>query len=185
MLRRLLVAAPIALIAFVGAGCDRALPTAEPQDHALAHAAVAASAYDASPSSAALATRVHAATARFHSTVQATKAGYAVASPCVASPAGGMGFHWVNGALVDPVFEPLRPEAILYAPDANGGLKKVAVEYIVVNVGEPAPTFGDQAFTVGGAPLPVPHWTLHVWLDEANPSGLFAPFNPNVSCPAP
>jgi hypothetical protein len=56
------------------------------------------------------------------------------------------------------------------------------VEYIVINVGQPAPTFGGQAFDVGGTPVPVPHWSLHVWLWKDNPSGQFAAFNPDVSC---
>lgn len=127
-----------------------------------------------------LATQVKGATARFNSQVQASKAGYAVASPCVSNPAaGGMGFHWVNGALVDPVFDPMNPEAVLY--DASG--KLLAVEYIVIDVGQPAPTFGDQPFDVGGAPIPGPHWTLHVWLFEENSNGLFNPWNPAVVCP--
>jgi hypothetical protein len=29
-----------------------------------------------------------------------------------------------------------------------------------------------------------PHYDLHVWLFRDNPSGEFAPFNPNVSCAA-
>ena len=126
-----------------------------------------------------LAKAVRAATARFHSKAEAATAGYAEASPCVAVPgAGGMGHHWVNMPLVDPVFDAANPESLLY--DLEG--KLVGVEYIVVNAGQTAPTFGGQAFDVGGAPLPVPHWTLHVWLFEANSSGLFAPFNPAVSC---
>ncbi len=32
----------------------------------------------------------------------------------------------------------------------------------------------------GGPPLP--HYQLHVWLWKANPSGMYFPFNPNVSC---
>ena len=130
-----------------------------------------------------LAREVRRATARFHSTDQATEAGYSVASGCVASPAGGMGFHWLNSSLVDPVFDPLRPEAVLYAPGRDGGLKLVAVEYIVLNVGQPAPTFGSVPFNVGGTPLPAPHWSLHVWLFRENPNGPFTPFNPSVSCP--
>ena len=125
---------------------------------------------------------LHSTTARYHSTVQATKAGYAVASPCVTSPAGTMGFHWVNMALVDPVFDPMQPEALLYAPDKHGKLKLVAVEYLVANIGQPAPTFGGQPFDVNAAPLPFPHWALHVWVHESNPAGMFMPFNPNVSC---
>ena len=27
-----------------------------------------------------------------------------------------------------------------------------------------------------------PHYDLHVWVWQANPAGIFAPFNPNVSC---
>ena len=123
------------------------------------------------------------ANARFHSTAQAIKAGYEPDDHCVSVPGlGGMGFHWVNPSLVDPVFDPLKPEAILYATSPSGNLRLIAVEYIVINVGQPAPMFGDQPFDVGGTPVPVPHWSLHVWLYENNPSGIFVPFNPNVSC---
>lgn len=44
------------------------------------------------------------------------------------------------------------------------------------------PPSGGQAFDVGGAPFPVLHRSLHVWLWKDNPSGLFAAFNPDVSC---
>ncbi len=127
---------------------------------------------------------VRRATERFHSTTQAIMAGYEPGDHCVSVPGlGGMGYHWANPSLVDPVVDPLKPEVVLYAKGPGGNLQLVALEYIVVNVGQPAPMFGDQPFDVGGAPLPVPHWSLHVWLYENNPSGMFAPFNPNVSCP--
>lgn len=133
---------------------------------------------------AGLAKQVRQATARFSSTTQAALAGYAEASPCVAQAGlGGMGVHWANVGLVDPVFEPLQPEAVLYAPKRNGGLELVALEYIVIDIGQTAPTFESQPFDVGGAPLPVPHWSLHVWVHRENPAGLFAPFNPTVVCP--
>jgi hypothetical protein len=128
---------------------------------------------------------VRQATARFHSTVQAVKAGYVPDPHCVAAPGlGTMGHHWVNPSLMDPVFDPLRPEALLYAPDRNGNLKLVAVEYIVINVGQPQPMFAGRPFDVGGVPPlgDTPHWSLHVWVWEENPSGMFAPFNPNLSC---
>jgi hypothetical protein len=32
----------------------------------------------------------------------------------------------------------------------------------------------------GGPPMP--HYQLHVWIWKANPSGMYFPFNPNVSC---
>ena len=127
---------------------------------------------------------VRRATERFHSTTQAIIAGHEPSDHCVSVPGlGGMGYHWANPSLVDPVFDPLKPEAVLYATGPGGKMRLIALEYIVVNVGQPRPMFGDQPFDVGGAPLPIPHWTLHVWLYENNPSGLFAPFNPNISCP--
>jgi hypothetical protein len=139
----------------------------------------------AATTAAGLAAQVKSTTARFHSTVQAEKHGYAADPFCVAAPGlGGMGHHWVNQSLVDPVFDPFQPEVMLYAPDRNGKLKLVAVEYIVIDVGQPAPTFAGQPFDIGGTPVPVPHWSLHVWVHEDNPNGLFTPFNPQVSCPA-
>jgi hypothetical protein len=127
---------------------------------------------------------VRAATAKFHSTVQAIEAGYVPDNHCVSVPGlGGMGYHWANISLVDPVFDPLKPEVVLYATGPGGNPRLVALEYIVINVGQPAPMFGDQPFDVGGSPVPVPHWSLHVWLYENNPSGMYTPFNPNISCP--
>ena len=123
------------------------------------------------------------ATSRFHSTTQAINAGYIPDDHCVSAPGlGGMGFHWVNPTLVDGVFDPLKPEAILYAPGPNGQLKLVGLEYIVFNTGQAAPMFGSQPFDVNGVPGLPPHWSLHVWLYEDNPAGMFVPFNPNVSC---
>lgn len=131
----------------------------------------------------ALAQQVVAATARFHSLKQAEMAGYAQASVCVAMPGmGAMGYHFVNQLLVDPVFDARQPEALLYAPDSDGELKLVGVEYIVIDAGQAAPTFASRAFDVGGTPVPVPHWSLHAWLWQANPNGTFTPFNPTVSC---
>jgi len=127
---------------------------------------------------------VRRATAKFHSTTLAIEAGYVPDDHCVSAPGlGGMGYHWVNPSLVDPIFDPLKPEVMLYARGPGGNLRLVAVEYIVVNVGQAIPMFGDQPFNVGGTPLPIPHWSLHVWLYENNPSGMYTPFNPNISCP--
>ena len=132
----------------------------------------------------ALLKEVHSVSARFHSTEQAEKAGYAADPFCVEDPTlGGMGHHWLKMGNVDPVFDALNPEVILYAPDKHGKLKMVAVEYIVIDAGQAAPTFDGQPFDVGGTPVPAPHWSLHVWLGKTNPAGLFAPFNPDVDCP--
>jgi hypothetical protein len=94
-----------------------------------------------------------------------------------------MGYHWVNPSLVDPVFDAMKPEALLYASGPGGNLRLVGVEYVVINVGQQRPMFGSQLFDIGGTPVPVPHWSLHVWVHENNPSGMYKPFNPNITCP--
>ena len=127
---------------------------------------------------------VRQATSRFNSTTQAIAAGYIPDEHCVAVPnLGGMGYHWANFGLVDPVFDPLKPEVMLYARGPGGNLRLVAVEYVVINMGQPRPSFDNQLFDIGGAPVPAPHWTLHVWVHELNPNGTFRPFNPNITCP--
>jgi hypothetical protein len=131
---------------------------------------------------------VRQATARYHSQTQAEAAGYFDEFICVAIPGvGGMGYHWPNVPLRDAIFEPLQPEVLLYATAPNGHQRLVAVEYIVLDVGQGRPAFADQLFDIGGVPpltaAGVDHWSLHVWLFEENPNGIFARFNPRVSCP--
>lgn len=127
---------------------------------------------------------VRAATSRFNSTTQAVNAGYEVNNHCVSVPGlGGMGYHWGNGSLIDPVFDVLKPEVILYEKGPGGNMRLTAVEYIVINVGQARPMFGDHPFDIGGTPVPVAHWSLHVWVHKENPNGVFTRFNPTVSCP--
>jgi len=135
---------------------------------------------------------VKAATARYHSTVQAEKAGYVLGSPCASSPLGGMGFHYENRQLMaDPTIDPAQPEILLYAPAPSGGLELVGVEYWRSDSDQDVTTTADrpslfgQPFT-GPMPghhpgMPV-HYDLHVWLWQDNPAGMFALFNPTVSC---
>jgi hypothetical protein len=135
--------------------------------------------------------RTRGALARFNSLEQATAAGYVPGSPCEESPAGGMGIHYVNPSLMGPGIDPLRPEILLYAPDSNGNLKLVGVEYFQADADQDLgtdsdrPTLFGQAFDgpmAGHGPgMPI-HYDLHVWLFEANPSGTFAIWNPAVSC---
>lgn len=164
------------------AGCTESTGP-DPRAHG-DHMAMAAARVGVGQIDDAVAREVRQATARFSSVTQATNEGYAPASGCVAAPGlGGMGVHWLSSGLVDPVFDPANPETVLYEPQKNGQMELVAVEYIVVNVGQPAPTFNGQPFDVGGTPLPIPHWSLHVWLFRENANGMFTPFNPAVSCP--
>lgn len=136
---------------------------------------------------------VNAATARYHSFKQAQKAGYTVVGePCVASPLGTMGIHAINPTLMaDPAIDPLRPEIILYVPDKHGRLRLIGLEYWKADADGDLATDVDRPSVLGqpfDGPMPghnptMPvHYDVHVWLFEANPSGFFAPFNPNLSC---
>ncbi len=143
-------------------------------------------------SDGALVTDIRAATARYHSPAQAERDGYVQASPCETSPAGGMGYHYVNFALLeDPAIDPLRPEILLYAPRSNGTVELVGVEYLafdddgLLTTDGDRPHLGNVAFDGPmpghGTDMPV-HYDLHVWLYEANPSGMYAAWNPAVTC---
>jgi hypothetical protein len=136
---------------------------------------------------------VRAVSARYHSVQQAEQAGYVRASGCESSPAGGMGYHYLNPGLArDPAIDPLRPEVLLYAPKGDN-LELVGVEYFRRAADQEAPfdqsdkpsLFG-RGFD-GVMPEHSPgmgwHYDLHVWLWEMNPSGLLAPWNPAVTCP--
>lgn len=125
--------------------------------------------------------------------------------------AGSMGIHYFRPDLLgvtaveprlkgeDATLDYSQPEVLVYEPQADGSLKLVAVEYMVfqapweaaVGPGKP-PTFHDAAFTlmtddpateIDEAHHFEPHYELHVWTERENPTGMFAEFNPAVSCP--
>ena len=122
--------------------------------------------------------RVRAATARYHDVEVAIRAGYVAASPCVEDPggAGAMGIHYLNPSLIGQL-HPTLPQALLYLPAPNGGLRLVGVEYLSPWGGE---VLGQPL--ADASPLG-PDTALHVWLWQANPAGMFAPYNANLSCP--
>lgn len=137
-----------------------------------------------------------AATARYHSFAQAQADGYTIAGePCVAAPGlGAMGIHAVNPALIaDPAINPTQPEILLYLPKANGRLELIGLEYFKVDADQNLATDADRP-SVFGQPFdgPMPghtptmpiHYDLHVWFWADNPAGMFAPFNPSLSCPS-
>lgn len=138
-------------------------------------------------------------------------AGYSYeGEPCVASPAGTMGIHAPNLALVGTqTLDPEQPEALLYLPKPGGGLRLVAVEYIQIvllrnpatgvvapwfastpwpsnyQVVTPTPRLFGQTFNgpmPGHNPAMPWHWDLHVWVWANNPTGMFAQWNPSLSC---
>jgi len=122
--------------------------------------------------------------APFHRLEVAMDAGWdELLTPCLENPPeGGMGFHYANEELLDGEVNLLEPEALLFAPWPNGDVKFVAVEYIVpigAWEGEDPPTLLGQEF---GLNEPAGIWALHIWLWQHNPSGLFADWNPRISC---
>jgi hypothetical protein len=134
-------------------------------------------------------------TAAFLNEAAGVAAGYVSTVECVASPAGAMGIHYVDfGAAADTIIDPRAPEVLLYLP-TDDGPRLVGVEYMLA-IGPPgapvpdnppsAPILFGQTFDgpmAGHGPDDPPHYDLHVWLWADNPSGLFAPFNPALSCP--
>jgi hypothetical protein len=132
---------------------------------------------------------VRQATAQFKNVEKAT--GYELLHGCVSGPQeGAMGIHFANGGLVgDGKLDVMTPEALLYEPK-DGKLQLVGVEYIVfadawdANHDAP-PVLMGQLFNYSGAPnrfgIPA-FYELHVWAWKNNPAGMFADWNPRVSC---
>ncbi len=130
--------------------------------------------------------QVRAATEGFQSVVAAEAAGFVNVNvdECVASPDGAMGYHFVNFNLVDLELDPAEPEIMVFIPGEDGQLRLGAVEYAVPiepwdAVSDVLPEVLEQSLH----PNPVLGlYVLLVWLYEENPSGMFADWNPNVSC---
>jgi len=200
-------------LACAAAGCsdinNPARPTAAPG----ATAAVAPSdslvtaGFDVGPELA----QVRRATAQFHDISAAYAVGYTTEhEPCVSSPAGVMGVHAPNFALLgDQAIDPLRPELLLYEPTREGGFKLAGVEYFQVvllrnretqavgprfdstpwdpaqfEVVNAAPQLFGESFHLAPPPVPtVPwHWSLHAWIWTPNPAGIFSDWNPSLRC---
>jgi hypothetical protein len=102
---------------------------------------------------------------------------------------GGMGVHFINGQLIGPVPDPMKPPILIY--DVVGGkLELVAAEWFVplatgvkerpVLFGRPfdGPMEGHEPLM----PAALHHYDLHVWLFKPNPAGLFNSTNPDVKC---
>jgi hypothetical protein len=117
---------------------------------------------------------------------------------------GQMGYHLVKVPLrgpasdprnADATIDPMQPEMLIYERRADGRMHLVGVEYIVFTAawervngrGAPAPTVFGQPLLASAHPFPggvgdIPHYELHVWLWTSNPLGMFAPWNPTVTC---
>jgi hypothetical protein len=176
----------LAGIALLGACRGEQIPT-EATGQAQLGAVAANVAPSATGSAAAIASDLAAlrrATAPFHQFKTATAAGWsAKITDCMTDPAGGMGYHYGNPALIDGSVQADAPELLLYEPDKNGGLSLVAVEYIIPYTAhsrdaDPPVLFGQQFQQNDVFQL----WGLHAWVWKDNPSGMFANWNPRVTC---
>jgi hypothetical protein len=125
--------------------------------------------------------------------------------------AGTMGLHYVRKDLIG-ITPPaagarvtgtgvhtdfLHPSMLVYEPQADGSLKLVAVENLLFESAwhaaghKRSPSFhgvpyvllkDDPDTKVDEAHNYQPHYELHAWLFRRNPAGMFAEFNPNVTC---
>ncbi len=90
-----------------------------------------------------------------------------------------------------------QPGVLVYEPQADGSLELVAVENLIWQAPwrsaghtDPPEYMGNEYWALANNPTTdvdeahgfEPHYELHMWLYRENPTGLFAPFNPNVTC---
>lgn len=123
---------------------------------------------------------------------------------------GAMGVHYVRPDLLGITAPPSprvdgtgvhtdfrTPSILIYEPQADGSMELVAVENLVFarawrDRGHSAvPSFhgvpydamiDDPATPADEAHMFEPHFDRHVWIYRDNPNGIFAPFNPAVTC---
>jgi hypothetical protein len=141
------------------------------------------------------------ALAKYQDPITAVRDGYYSTVACVqfntagtlngmAYPAGAMGVHFINMALIGKL-DPAHPQVLIYEPAADGTLKLAAAEWFVPYAkGMKAPQMFGHTFygpMMGHYPVmpaQLIHYDLHVWLWSNNPSGMFAPTNSAIKCPA-
>ena len=100
-----------------------------------------------------------------------------------------MGYHYFHpGLMADNAVDALEPEVLVYAPAADGGLKLGAVEWVVRSAQSNPPGVSQPPSVLGMpmhilVPPPGPAFYItHAWVWTNNPAGMFADFNPEVSC---
>jgi hypothetical protein len=136
--------------------------------------------------------QVREATARFRDPAAAEAEDYHLLFGCVSGPDfGAMGLHYVNMSLVgDGALDPTRPEIVIYEPLANGRLRLVGADFLVLAADwhakhAEAPQLDGQLLHLFESPnrfgLPA-FYTLHVWAWKANPTGTFVNWHSRISC---
>lgn len=190
--RNLIAAFGVFALAAVAAGCEQADTALEPTAGALTTDADGTAATDRSAVIDREIAMLRRATARFHRFEEAQAAGHTVVvshpvtgATCLSNAAGGgMGRHYLNPALFeDEELSVTEPEVVLYEPMPNGKLRLVGFEYVVpYSVRGPAETpptlFGQEFLHNDTFGL----WMLHVYAWKNNPDGMFATWNPTITC---
>ena len=128
---------------------------------------------------------VRAATLKYKDINAAIGDGYIQFYRCTEQPGvGTMGQHFLNeGLLGDPAVDPLRPEVLVYQPTRAGGLRLVAVEYVTFQAGQTVLGQPMNTVPVGNRyGVPVEFYAKHAWIWQGNPAGLFADWNPSITC---
>jgi hypothetical protein len=128
---------------------------------------------------------VRAATNKYKDINAAFADGYAIFYQCTEEPGvGTMGQHLLNGGLLDtPEVDALRPEVLVYEPTRSGGWKLVAVEYVTFQAGQTVLGQGMNTVPVGNRyGVPVEFYAKHAWIWHGNPRGIFADWNPTITC---
>ncbi len=125
------------------------------------------------------------------STAMAQK--FVQATPCVSGPdAGAMGVHFVQmDRITKLVLDATQPQALIYEPAADGAMRLVGVEYIVLDASWSAahpgtvPALQGNLLNYVASPnrygLPA-FWEIHVWAWQHNPKGSYADWNTRVTC---
>jgi hypothetical protein len=181
------------LIALTLAGACASLAVAQ-ENHVLTADTQQVTPQDDQNNAETLVRMVRDATEKYKDVAAAQAAGYALNFGCVSGDeAGAMGLHYVNGALVNSgVIDVNRPQIVIYEATANGNLKLIGADFLVIadqwNASHSGPPelFG-QLFHLFPSPnrfgLPA-FYTLHVWAWKDNPKGAYVNWHPNVSCAA-
>src|SRR5579871_2755068 len=126
---------------------------------------------------------IRGATAKFKTTEAAEAAGYKQVTGCVEDqPAGAMGYHFQNNALLDTTLDLEHPEVLVYEKLPDGTFQLNGVEFLVPisawKSSEPPRIMGQALKKADSLGI----WCLHVWAWKPSPSGLFADWNPDVKC---
>ena len=160
---------------------------------AIAIASCLAGSTQASAYTGTLVQQVKAAATKYRDVKVAEADGYGLATGCVSDESAGvMGVHYVKISLLgDGQLDPAQPEALVYEPTPDGRMRLVAAEFITLadvwDASHPmmTPVLSGQQFFYEGAPnryaFP-PAYELHVWAFANNPNGMFASWNPTLSC---